>query len=115
MREAGRFVAERTGGTKVLIPAHDPLIDRFELESGLPSAAFIDPTDPHALRAARARPRDLRGMGVGWIVWIGDRDEDEVLRMLVESDAEMCYRRLGGGKARVFAYALVDSCGRTPA
>jgi hypothetical protein len=112
MRDAGRWVAARTGGDKVLIPAHDALIDRFELESGLPSSAFIDPTDPNLLREARARAHELERMGIGWIVWIGDRDTPEVIRMLVRSDATMCYRRLGGGKARVLAYAVGDSCGR---
>jgi hypothetical protein len=110
MHQVGQWVASHAHGTKVLIPAHDPLIDRFELESGMPSSAFIDPTDPHLLRAAREHPGALRRMGVGWIVWIGERDDARVMRIVFGAKARGCYWMEGNGRARVFVYTLGRTC-----
>jgi len=110
MSQVGRYVAAHAHGARVLVPAHDPLIDRFELESGLPSNDFIDPTDPHALRAASERPQDLQRMGIGWIVWIGERDDARVMHIVFGAHAKGCFWQEGGGRARVYVYTLAPSC-----
>lgn len=82
IRLAARWLGSRTGaGERVLLPVHSFLVDRFELDSGLATARFVDANDTAAWRSARQAPRSLP-RDVRWVVWFGNGEQRVVRRVV---------------------------------
>jgi Dolichyl-phosphate-mannose-protein mannosyltransferase len=93
LNEAARWLGDRPGGSSVLMPVHHSMQDRFQLESGIDSARFVDANDRAALRAILARPGALEESGVRWIVWIGDSEVGTIQPLVFASDADLRLER----------------------
>jgi cellulose synthase/poly-beta-1,6-N-acetylglucosamine synthase-like glycosyltransferase len=91
VRDAARWVGERSAGSRILIPIHHDLVDRFELRSGRPSSAFIDANDTRTWLKVVTNPATMSEEGVEWIVWIGEREEQNMRAFLAASGARPCY------------------------
>jgi hypothetical protein len=128
---AAEWLGARAPGGRVLIPVPDRSIDRFELKSGLPARAFVDPTATDAWRAALAEPASVRGSGIRWVVTFVHAPEgrphphkaqDEkaevnathratFLRILRETGARLCYTKRSPVNPTVRIYSLGRDCG----
>ena len=107
LRSAAEWLGERSEGSRIFIPVHNDLVDRFELESGRPSKAFIDANDTRTLLKFFAEPDTLSEEGVEWIAWFGELHEQEVEAILAASGARLCYsvstKELGLTRLQIFA------------
>jgi hypothetical protein len=102
-------LGDNAAGEAIYIPVAHFMVDRFELFSGLPSAAFIDPNDTKQWPVAARRPDRF---DVRWIVWLGDRLPARVRGALARAgDAQLCnYTK--PGKIPILIYAVGGGSGR---
>ena len=113
LRPAADWISERTGGTRVFLPVHHRLIDRFQLETGLDLRGFVDSNDNALYEELRSHPERARAAGVGWIVWLGEGGAPVVDRAVRLSGAHRCYEGVSGRAElpRVRIYSLAPGCG----
>lgn len=117
LRAAAEWLGERSGNSRILIPVHNDLVDRFELQSGRPADAFIDANDRRTLLKFYAEPDTLSEEGVEWIALFGGSDEDLVEPILVVNYARLCHtvrtKELALPSLRI--YAVGRGCAREDA
>lgn len=93
LKRSARWVGERSGDARILVPVHHEMVDRFELMSGRHASAFIDANDTEDLERALEKPRGLAASEVEWIVWLGDRNAHVVTALTSATGARLCHER----------------------